>query len=600
MTRLSQIVFGLLVAASLAAFFVAQELKSQPSVIQDFQLRWPVISPNADSRNDAQTLRFRLKESDTVDVAIVDADGDVVREIASGRPLKAYRYLDPRPTWDGRTADGAPAPDGIYRVRVSLRDQGRSVVLQDAFRVDRTPPTPHIVSVGPQREPGPELLPGAQGHAAAINLAEPVRNKRGRLLVFRTDVAPARLAAERVISPGARQVTWNGNDDAGRPAPPGTYLAVAEVRDAAGNVGTSVPLDRRGLPQQVYGRRLPGRGGITIRRLAAQPPLLPARAGGERVRLLVDARGDDYTWTVRRVGGSTIRRGSAARPLVALKPPGRDSGVYLFETRRAVRRAAVPFAVDDREHHRVLVVLPLMTWQGRNPVDDDGDGLPNTLSAGHGVKLARVLAQRLPATFAAREAPVLIHLDRGRHRYDVTTDVALALGRGPRLAGHAGVLVAGDAAWLPRALQSRLRRFVRAGGTLAAMGVGSFMRQARLTKRLRLVDPTPPASADLWGTRLAPPRRASFTLTGLDDTIELFRGTDGTFGSFAVAEETTSAGTAKLLSSAVTQDGRSVITALRVGKGTVIRFGLPELPARLADDTKIRTLMERTWDLLSR
>ena len=48
-TRLSQILFGVLVAASLAAFFVAQELKSQPSLIQDFQLAWPE-SPRADHR----------------------------------------------------------------------------------------------------------------------------------------------------------------------------------------------------------------------------------------------------------------------------------------------------------------------------------------------------------------------------------------------------------------------------------------------------------------------------------------------------------------------------------------------------------------------
>ena len=87
MTRLSQIVFGVLVVAALAAFFVAQELKSQPSVIQDFQLQWPVISPNADGRNDAQRVRFRLKKPDTVDVTIVDRDGDAVRELVAGARL---------------------------------------------------------------------------------------------------------------------------------------------------------------------------------------------------------------------------------------------------------------------------------------------------------------------------------------------------------------------------------------------------------------------------------------------------------------------------------------------------------------------------------
>ena len=600
MTRLSQIVFGVLVAASLAAFFVAQELKSQPSVLQDFQLAWPVVSPNADGRNDAQRVRFTLKKSDTVDVAIVDSNGDEVRELISGASLVAYRYLKPTPSWDGRDERGQAAPDGTYRVRITLRDQGRSVIFPDAFRVDRTPPAPRIVAIGPAQTPGPELLPNAAGGPAEIHLNAPARTGRARLLIFRTDVTPARLAAQREIERGKDSVRWSGNDDAGRPLAPGTYLAVAELRDVAGNVGTSVPLDARGLPEVVYGQRLPGRGGITVRALASQPPLLPASAGGPRVALLVDARGQRYDWSIRRVGGATIRRGSATRPAVDLKPPGRDSGVYLFDVRRGARRAAVPFAVDDARRHRVLVVLPLMTWQGRNRVDDDGDGLPNTLSGGLGVKLGRVLASPLPNGFAQREAPLLIHLDRNRHRYDVTTDVALAAGRGPRLGSHSGVLVAGDAAWLPRDLQRRLRRFVTSGGTLATVGTGSFQRQARLTGRLRLVDPTPPASADLWGSKVAAPRSGGFDLTGLDDSIELFRGTDGTFERFTVAEEMTSPGNAKLLSSAVTTDGRTVITALRVGRGTVIRFGLPELPARLAADTEIQTLMERTWELLSR
>ena len=43
-----------------------------------------------------------------------------------------------------------------------------------------------------------------------------------------------------------------------------------------------------------------------------------------------------------------------------------------------------------------------------------------------------------------------------------------------------------------------------------------------------------------------------------------------------------------------------IIVALRVGRGTVIRFGLPELPSRIAADPDVQTLMGRTWDLLSR
>ncbi len=599
MTRPAQVVFAALVLAAFGAFFVAQKLKSQPSVIQGFTLRWPVISPNRDGRNDAQRIRFRLKEADTVDVAIVDDNGDEVKEIASGYDLQAYRYPNPSFTWDGTDASGDAVPDGTYRVRITLRDQGRNVILQDAFKVDRTPPTVRVLSVGPKSAPGPELLPGRGGKPARIRLNAPLR--QGRLLVFRTAPAPIALAATRPIPPGATTVNWDGRDDAGRSVAPGTYVAVAEGRDVAGNVGTSVPLDSRGLPRAGYGARFPGHGGITVRRLVVQPPLLPVRAGGRAV-IGVDARRRPYTWVIRRVGSpEVLRRGSATRSVISVKTPAKRSGLFLFTARRAGRSAGAPFAVDDAARHKVLVVIPVMTWQGRNPVDDDGDGAPNLLATGQGVKVARrVLGTSLPAGFTTQQAPLFGWLTREGRDYDVTTDVALALGVGPKLAGHSGVLVAGDAVWLPRDLQTRLRRFVVAGGTLVSTGVGSFQRQARLTKRVRLVDPTPPATTDLFGSRLQAPRRGTFDLTNAKDAIGLFQGTEGVFNGYTVAEETTSAGSAKLVASALTPDGRAVIVALRVGKGLVIRFGLPELPGRLSTDTDAQGLMGRSWELLSR
>ena len=42
------------------------------------------------------------------------------------------------------------------------------------------------------------------------------------------------------------------------------------------------------------------------------------------------------------------------------------------------------------------------------------------------------------------------------------------------------------------------------------------------------------------------------------------------------------------------------IVAFRVGKGTVIRYGLPQLRSRLATDPDVQGLMTRSWQLLSR
>jgi hypothetical protein len=165
-TRLAQVVFGVLVVCAFAAFFVAQQLKSSPSVVQAFKVKYPVVSPNGDGRLDRQRVTFRLKRADTVDVAIVDEQGDEVRELASGRRLEAYRQLLPSLAWDGLDDDGNPVADGAYRVRVTLRGEGRSVIVPKSFRVDRTPPAPRILSIGPDAGRGPELLPHPDGPPA--------------------------------------------------------------------------------------------------------------------------------------------------------------------------------------------------------------------------------------------------------------------------------------------------------------------------------------------------------------------------------------------------------------------------------------------------
>src|SRR5690606_11801093 len=124
-----------------------------------------------------------------------------------------------------------------------------------------------------------------------------------------------------------------------------------------------------------------------------------------------------------------------------------------------------------------LVVLPMMTWQGRNPVDDDGDGRPDLLDYNLPARLYRDMGGGgLPQGFAGGEAPVLMWLDRERRRYDITTDVALLAGEGRDLRAYKGVLIPGDARWLPAAVRRKLQAFVRRGGTLVSLGTDSLRR----------------------------------------------------------------------------------------------------------------------------
>jgi len=491
-SRVSGFVFTALVLATFGAFFVAQRLKATPSVVGEFR-RTPFFSPNRDGRFDRATVRFEIRKRGRVSLAVVDADGDEVKTLIDDDTFLPYREI--RARWDGTNDDGDRVPDGNYRYRITLADQGRNVVIPESVRLDTTPPRPRVTSIGPAKDtvPRPELLPVPGGGEAVVHLFAPGQKKR--ILLFKTGPGPVRQVGPPVpLDDGATEWRWSGQTETGRPVSPGTYLVAIQVRDQAGNIGTSPPLDRRGLPAITYGSPLPGRGGITVRYLGVQPPAAPVQAG-KPVAFGVDPRGERWAYTVRRVGSSEIvARGRHTRGGVfRITAPGRESGVYLFDVRTRARHVTVPFAVQGAEKRPALVVLPTMTWQGRNPVDDDGDGLPNLLDTGLPVRLGRVLAgDGLPVGFAQRDAPLLAWLARGGRRFDVTTDVALAAGSGPKLSDHKGVLLTSDTRWLPRGLQRRLRSFVRGGGTVASLGLDSLRRGVRVTPRARLIDPTYP------------------------------------------------------------------------------------------------------------
>jgi hypothetical protein len=612
------VVFGVLVAATFAAFFVAQRLKNAPSVVQQFSAYY-VFSPNGDGRLDRTRVTFKVKEADDVTVDIVDRDGDPVKTLLDDRHIDAYAPIKPALRWDGTDDDGKTVPDGRYRVRITLRHLGRSVFPQRSILKDTKPPQPKVTSIGPQKVYGPELLPGPEGGEAVVRFGPALTKRHAKIHVFRTGPGAPRAVRTDPLRAGQTQWDWDGTDGDGRRVSPGTYVVVPEWRDAAGNIGTSVPLDRAGLPVLKPGQRLPGRGGITVRYLGAQVPVTPAKAR-DRVEIQVDARQQRYSWNVRRVGDPAIRVRSSkpkTKTKVVFSAPGGKSGLYVLTANTASRSTRVVFPVQARQSiagtrakaRGVLVVLPYVTWQGRNAADDDGDGAPNTLDLGVPVRPLRIMAgDGLPVGFTRQEGQMLRWLDRNGKRYDITTDLALALKRGPRLAGHHGVLIPGDARWLPGSVRVALRAFVKAGGTVVSTGTDSLRRSVTLDVKGRLADPSQAKATDLFGARVAPVVRKSTNLELFteDPKVDLFGGADGLFQGIDAWEATERVGDeADLVSNAVTSvtyGSKSVIVAARFGKGLVIRPGYPSFAHRVATDADPATsaLMARMWTLLSR
>jgi FlgD Ig-like domain len=608
-TWLARAVFVLLVGATFAAFFAAQRVKGEPAVARVLTLA-RVFSPNGDGKKEVNRFEVDLRERSEVSVDVVDAAGESVRRLVDeatagpGRPLRL--------SWDGRTDGGAHVRDGRYRVRVTLRQEGRSVVVPRTTLVDTRPPRPRVKSI----EPGPIAAPRSGPYRIEVGSVSNRLVKRGT--VYRIDDGPARVVATLPPVRDSRTLEWDGMVR-GKPAPVGSYLVQVRARDRAANIGTT--------PADVPPERGEGRGSpvIVVRAIAAEMAARPVTAG-QRVRLNVDARGRPYRWRLRRVGSNrpALRGRAAASEPVELTAPSGDSGLYLLELFAGRHEAAVPLAVQSRERARMLVVLPVMTWTGTQPVDEQYDGVPDTLPGGGPVSWPRVLPGALPDDFYATAGPLIRFLDASRVRYDITTDLDLALSRSPRASDRFGVLLAGSERWITRAYGRRLRHYVADGGRLASFGVESMRRGVTILRNSdrtagRLVRPTQAAVQDPFGTRFEDPRTApdpvTLTLIGGDVGHPLLTGFDGALDGFTQLEESETPSGERggdllfaLGVEPVIEETEKVpdelppeplpaLAATRLGDGLLVRVGLPQWTQKL-DDRQVAQITRNIVDVL--
>ncbi len=448
----ARVTFVILVGATFAAFFVAQRLKSSPSVISVGRITH-FFSPNGDGKRDTNQISVTLKKADDATIDVVNVDGDRVRRLADGVAMQAHRPL--RLTWDGKADDGRVVPDGRYRVRVALREEGRSATVQETMTVDTRAPKSEVCVGFPcsQKSLGNIISQGDTRVKIYVKGVSPVYATKFHVL--RTDQGAPKQVTSFDLRAGFHRKVWDGRVN-GQPLPLGTYIVQSEVRDTAGNVGLA--------PAEVAVGAVRGRPGITVRGINAQPPLSPVTAGG-RAEFFVDARKAPFHWQVRRVGDTAVRkRGTATDPNLVFRAPDGPSGVYLLELRSGRWHTTVPFLVQAAKRSSVLVVVPTVSWLGTDDVDDTPfDGIPNTLdTVGDTVRWPRMFNGEggLPAGFADQVAPLLVFLDRHKIRYDLTSDLDLDLTRNPRASDRPGVLLAGSETWVTRTLAKRLHRYV--------------------------------------------------------------------------------------------------------------------------------------------
>ncbi len=599
MRRLPLVSFGALVVATVGAFFVTQHLKVSTPLLAGFPRPVPgTINPyggvtcsGPGGPIDHSRMRisfYLLHRSDTVDVYVVNSQGTIVRTIASGRHLTIKRRTGF--TWDGREDNGTIAPDGTYYLRVALIHQGRTVEISnnsgpEPVTVKTIPPRPVVTSVSPS------LIP--MGHTPVTIKYSGTEKRAATVVLYRTDLPGDPVV--KSFQAGVRHASWNGQINE-RPAPPGTYLVGLRVTDAACNVGKFPDV----MPP------VPGstpHAGVTVRYLAAEPPLAPV-AAGSTATVYVDSRGLPYRWALWRVGARKAyargtRRGYSLRVKL---PPAQGAGLYELVLVAGAHTTAVPLVAGypgRQAAPHVLVILPALTWQGLNPVDDEGDGVPNTLANGGPIRLYRPFADGLPAGFGDI-AGLLADLDRAGLPYDVTTDLALLQGRGPSLAGHTGVVLAGSERWIPPSLAASLRSFVVDGGHLLSLGIDSMLRGVRVSGGTA-ADPTAPVATDpLGGKPGALVTRNTDLITVIEDRLNIFSTTSGAFTGYSSFQPIRVAAPGKLLSAAGITNSSTAIVGYSLANGWVVDVGLAGFGSSLRHNLDARELVMQLWRQLRR
>lgn len=589
--------FAVLVLATVAAFFVTQQLKGEVPVLLRFATEPAAFSPNGDGFKDSTRVGFDLSEPATITLDVIDAEGNRVRRLAESRRLRGdrrYRYR-----WDGRADDGTRLADGEYRLRVIRVGEGRIVDSIKQVRVDTVPPRPRITSVRPN-----VISPGNPGERPRVVIRyRGPGNEAPEFRLFRTDEGPPRVVL-RFRGNDHRLGVWHGYVR-GHTAEDGDYAFTVRVRDRAGNEATApreIPVPAVTAP----------RTGVVVRHLTLAGPVEVVDAGSlAHLRVGPGARDRSFRFALGRLGegGRPLKTGERLGTSFRVRiPADARTGLYLVRVRSAGRRAVWPVAVSGRPLSRTargaprpLVVLPEATWQGGALTDSDLDGFADTLADGRSLPLIRQHpGGGLPRRFG-ETAGLLRFLDRRRLPYDLTTDVSLARREGPALGNAPGVALAGSEIWLPRGLDRRLRAYVEEGGRVASFGTRALRRRVTLGRR-SLRSPGPLMSADVFGERLLPLLQTSpAPLVVERDDLGLFEEGDRFVGEFTRFEPAVEP--PRTASSAGRERGAPAFVAYRLGRGTVIRVGTPQWARKLAPGAlseEVQRVTIRIWRLLGR
>jgi hypothetical protein len=179
-----------------------------------------VLSPNGDGVDEAQQLSYKVVRPSTVTASLVGPDG-VARQTQTGPRAPGTYTLD----WTGRTAQGAPEPEGRWRWVVNaVDDRGQASRAERVFYLNNTL---GYLRVSPSR-----VVVRRRGGAlrVAFRLAHPATVT----LKIRTVSGATVQTVRRKLRAGTTSIRWNGRYGSGISAFSGPYVASVRAVNAFG------------------------------------------------------------------------------------------------------------------------------------------------------------------------------------------------------------------------------------------------------------------------------------------------------------------------------------------------------------------------------
>lgn len=110
--------------ACVAGLLINQRIRRNGLVVDRIRVD-ASFTPNGDGHDDTAGISFRIKGPDRVDLDLIDASGREVRHLAVHQPFGDHKVT--RFVWDGRTDGGAPAPPGVYTLRIKELGRDRTI-----------------------------------------------------------------------------------------------------------------------------------------------------------------------------------------------------------------------------------------------------------------------------------------------------------------------------------------------------------------------------------------------------------------------------------------------------------------------------------------